>query len=85
MTEKTKLRIFLGIPLTFFSIFILYSFYLLITMNENIGFLNYLSITVLFVSIYLKLNIYQIYWYGTRIVLPILLIYVIYYYLKLFL
>lgn len=84
MNETIKLRIILGIPLTFFSLFILYSVYLLVTLNNDINFLNYLSITILIVSIFLKLNLHQIYWYGTRIVLPLIFFYIIYFYLNLY-
>ena len=82
MNEKIKLRIMLGIPLLFLIAYTLYSFYLILTISDNINFLNYLSITIFIVSIVLKLDIKQIYWYISRIIIPIIVIYIIYFYLN---
>lgn len=72
----------LGIPLLFLIAYTLYSFYLILTISDNINFLNYLSITIFIVSIILKLDIKQIYWYISRIIIPIIVIYIIYFYLN---
>ena len=82
MSEKIKLRILLGIPLSFVILYTIYSFYLILTLSNEINFLNYISITILIVSLTLKLNLKEIYWYMTRIIVPIIFIYIIYYYLN---